>query len=109
MILALFFWLGFARAGVSEAAAVKQVSAGSNYSLAVKTDGTVWAWGYNTRGQLGDGTGTTRYTPAQVSGLTGVAAVAAGYYNNLALKTESRNQITPIGISYPAAGRKEGL
>ena len=46
--------------------------AGVNHSLAVKSDGTVWAWGSNSNGQLGDGTAVgTRSTPVQVGGLTG--------------------------------------
>ena len=44
----------------------------------MKSDGTVWAWGHNAAGQLGDGTTAQRTTPVRVSGLTGVAAVAAG-------------------------------
>ncbi|KJY52025.1 RCC1 repeat domain protein, 2 domains [Bifidobacterium kimbladii] len=43
-----------------------QVSAGYNYSLAVGSDGNAYAWGSNSQGQLGDGTGTTRYTPVRV-------------------------------------------
>ena len=39
---------------------VVAVAAGYYHSLAVKTDGTVWAWGDNDYGQLGDGTTTTR-------------------------------------------------
>jgi len=31
-------------------------SAGYNHTMAIKTDGTLWAWGYNSFGQLGDGT-----------------------------------------------------
>jgi alpha-tubulin suppressor-like RCC1 family protein len=46
--------------------------------MALKSDGTVWAWGYNLKGELGDGTTTERDTPVQVSGLTGAVAVAAG-------------------------------
>ena len=34
--------------------------------MALKTDGTVWAWGRNNYGQLGDGTTTERLTPVQV-------------------------------------------
>jgi len=44
---------------------------------------TVWAWGYNWYGQLGDGTTWTRYAPVPVSGLTGVVAVAGGGYPSL--------------------------
>ncbi|WP_229131637.1 RCC1 domain-containing protein [Bifidobacterium mizhiense] len=43
-----------------------QVSGGGNHSLAVGSDGNVWAWGDNTYGQLGDGTTTTRTTPVKV-------------------------------------------
>jgi alpha-tubulin suppressor-like RCC1 family protein len=45
-----------------------------------------WAWGYNSVGQLGDGTNTIRFTPVQVRDLTGVVALAGGQYHSLALK-----------------------
>ncbi|MBI4947259.1 MAG: T9SS type A sorting domain-containing protein [Bacteroidetes bacterium] len=74
---------------------ITAVSAGMNtgglgeaHSLALKSDGTVWAWGLNNRGQLGDGTNTNRTTPVQVSGLTGITAVSAGMYYSLALKSD---------------------
>jgi len=50
----------------------------STYALALRNDGTVWAWGSNAFGQLGDGTMNSRVAPVQVSGLTGVTAIAAG-------------------------------
>jgi alpha-tubulin suppressor-like RCC1 family protein len=56
-----------------------------SHSLALRTDGTVWAWGSNYDGQLGDGTTTGRSTPAQVSGLYGINAIAAGEAYSLAL------------------------
>ena len=54
------------------------IAAGSKHTLALKQDGTVWAWGDNSSGQLGDGTTTHRTSPVQVPGLTGVSAIAAG-------------------------------
>lgn len=54
------------------------VAAGQYHTLALKNDGTVWAWGFNGAGQLGDGSTTTRQSPVQVSGLTGITAIAAG-------------------------------
>lgn len=64
------------------------VSAGNDSSFALKSDGTVWAWGDNTYGQLGDGTTTDRATPVQVTGLTGVTRIAAGYFHVLALRND---------------------
>jgi uncharacterized protein (TIGR03437 family) len=56
------------------------------HSLALRRDGTVWVWGHNGSGQLGDGTTTDRLTPVQVAGLSEVAAIAAGDAHSLALK-----------------------
>jgi sugar lactone lactonase YvrE len=67
---------------------VRSVAAGYYHSLAVKPDGTVWAWGWNAFGQLGNGTTADAAVPVQVSGLTGVVAVAGGSYHSLALKAD---------------------
>ena len=64
------------------------VSAGTNHVLAIKSNGTAWAWGSNSNGQLGDGTTTTRTSPVQVNTLTNVIAVSAGQYHSLALKSD---------------------
>src|SRR5690606_31035614 len=62
------------------------IAAGLRHSLAVRTDGTVWAWGENgSEGRLGDGTTFRRLSPVQVSGLTGIADVAAGATHSRAL------------------------
>ena len=56
-----------------------QTLAGGDYHvLVVKPDGTVWAFGWNAYGPLGDGTETARSAPGQVSGLSDIVAVAAG-------------------------------
>lgn len=61
-------------------------------SLAVKTDGTLWAWGYNNKGQLGLQDTANRSSPVQVGALTNWFSVAAGgyngQYNTLAIKTD---------------------
>lgn len=67
------------------------VAAGANHSLALKSDGTVWAWGRNSQGQLGNNTATASAVPVQVlasvgNPLTGVTAIAAGGEHSLALK-----------------------
>jgi len=64
------------------------IAAGTSHTVALKLDGTVWAWGSNGRGELGDGTTTNRATPVQVIGLTGVTAIAAGGYHTVALKSD---------------------
>jgi hypothetical protein len=67
---------------------IPTITAGDSYSLALRGDGTVWAWGRNSYGQLGDGTTIPRSTPVQVSGLTGVTTLAAGFNHSLALRSD---------------------
>ncbi len=65
------------------------VAAGFGHSLALKNDGTAWAWGYGSNGQLGNGTSTyIQATPVQVSNLAGVIALAGGFYHGLALLSD---------------------
>ncbi|MBI5299281.1 MAG: RCC1 repeat-containing protein, partial [Deltaproteobacteria bacterium] len=73
---------------VSGLSGITAIAGGSSHSLALKSNGTVWAWGYNGSGQLGDGTTTERDTPVQVSGLSGVTAIASGNGHGLALKSD---------------------
>jgi uncharacterized protein (TIGR03437 family) len=70
---------------VSNLTGVAAIAAGANHSLALGSDGTVWAWGDDEYGQLGNGTNVTSSLPVQVSGLAGVVAIAAGWYHSLAL------------------------
>ena len=65
-----------------------KIAAGYSHSLALKDDRTVWAWGNNYYGQLGDGTETMRTTPVRVGGLTGIVAVSGGGSHSLALKSD---------------------
>lgn len=61
------------------------VAAGPGYGLALKNDGTVYAWGDNAYGQLGNGTKTETYVPVQVTGLTGVTQISAGRLHGAAV------------------------
>src|SRR5690242_1636142 len=53
--------------------------------LALRADGTVRAWGWNNKGQLGDGSATQQELPIQVPMLSGMVAIAAGGEHSLAL------------------------
>jgi alpha-tubulin suppressor-like RCC1 family protein len=87
--------LGLGTAGVGRSVPVvvdrgmnwSSVSAFSNHSLAVKTTGTLWAWGSNGIGQLGLGDTATRSSPVQVGTDTNWASVSAGSAHALAVKT----------------------
>ncbi len=65
------------------------VAGGGSHSLALKSDGSLWAWGLNNYGQLGDGTTTNLHTPVQIMGAgSGIIAIAAGAYHSLAIKSD---------------------
>lgn len=57
-------------------------------SYALLNDGTVWAWGLNNSGQLGNGTTNSSWTPVQVQGLTSVVSIVGGYESAYALKAD---------------------
>jgi alpha-tubulin suppressor-like RCC1 family protein len=72
---------------ISGAVGTGSVAGGDSHSLALTPAGAVWSWGYNAYGQIGDGTqNTTRYSPVQVTSLSGILAIAAGAHHSLALK-----------------------
>lgn len=67
---------------------MRDVATGDYHTVALKDDGTVWSWGYNGQGQLGNGSTTDSDNPVAVAGLTNVIAVAAGGRHTLALKSD---------------------
>jgi alpha-tubulin suppressor-like RCC1 family protein len=67
----------------------RQVSAGIYHTAAIKTDGTLWLWGHNNYGTLGDNTITHRSSPVQtISGGNNWRLVSAGHNMNAAIKTD---------------------
>jgi ELWxxDGT repeat protein len=65
----------------------QSVAAGTSHSLAIRNDGTLWAWGTNSDGRLGDGTTTQRTTPVQIGTDANWSKVSAGMTHSMALKT----------------------
>lgn len=62
-----------------------QVAGGGYHTLALKDDGTVWAWGNNDYGQLGTGNNITSYIPQKVQGLEDIIQISTRGDHNLAL------------------------
>jgi hypothetical protein len=71
-----------------ENATVTAVAAGGRHTAAITEGGTLWAWGDNTRGQLGSGSSINSTRPAQIGGAAGWSSVSAGYAHTAALKTD---------------------
>jgi hypothetical protein len=71
-----------------QAIMVVSIAAGSEHTIGLKNDGTLWAWGWNLYGQLGDGTTTDRYTPVQIGTDTNWTAIAAGSGHTIGLKND---------------------
>ncbi|MGH9320689.1 MAG: hypothetical protein ACRD3V_12490, partial [Vicinamibacteria bacterium] len=67
---------------------VVAIAAGYQFSMALKSDGSLAVWGVNGAGQLGDGTTTNRLTPISVPNLSGIAAIAAGHSHAFALESD---------------------
>jgi len=61
---------------------------GISSCLAIKTDGTLWSWGYNNNGQLGDGTIVSKSSPIQIGALTDWAVISQCQYTCHAIKTD---------------------
>jgi alpha-tubulin suppressor-like RCC1 family protein len=81
----------------------KQVTLGANFTVALKTDGTIWAWGWGGYGQLGNGTGS-RSSPTQIANpTTDWRMIACGEHHTLAIKTDGslwgwgRNEFGQLG------------
>ncbi|MBQ8300663.1 MAG: hypothetical protein IJX57_01675, partial [Clostridia bacterium] len=109
---------------------IVEIAAGSNHNLALRKDGTVWAWGYNNYGQLGNNSTTVSRFPIQVKGLnaelnlTGIVSIAAGHLNSFALSKDgtvyawgyngygtlgngnNANQTIPVRVLGGASGSK---
>lgn len=64
----------------------EKVAAGRTFTLAIKEDGTLWAWGNNENGQLGDGTTVSKNVPTQIGTATDWAKISCGSNHAVAIK-----------------------
>lgn len=90
------------------------IAAGYRHSMALRNDGTVFTWGFNSAGQLGQGTIGSNTpcgcnpTPTAVPGLSGVVAIGAGHEHSLAVLADGtvrawgQNNTFQIGVTAPA-------
>ena len=91
-----------------------RIAAGFGHSLAARSDGTVWSWGANSAGQLGNGTTTQQLRPVEITALDGVVAVAAGNAHSVALRydgtvwTWGANNLGQLGIGNTTNSRLPG-
>jgi hypothetical protein len=75
------------------------VAGGFGHSLALKSDGTVWSWGSNWFGELGNGTHSDSGVAAPVARLAGATAIAAGGYHSLAVGVGVSLAPDPVTLS----------
>ena len=66
------------------------IAAGAHHSLALDSQGHLWAWGYNNDGQLGNGTTRDRHAPVEIKSDSTFTGIAADGYYSLALDKEGR-------------------
>ena len=82
-----------------------QVATFSGFNLAIKTDGTLWAWGSNTHGQLGLGDTINRSSPVQVGAGTNWLNASVDVFGAAVTKTDysmwvwGRNHVGQLGLN----------
>lgn len=81
-----------------------KIASGDYHSLGIRADGTLWAWGENENGELGDGGTTNRYSPVQIGSDSNWAEVSCGRSISVALRTDGTlwswgiSQLIPLQI-----------
>jgi alpha-tubulin suppressor-like RCC1 family protein len=64
-----------------------KISSGAYHTIAIANNGTLWAWGYNANGQVGNFTTINSATPVQISTDTDWVEIGTGYYHSFAIKS----------------------
>ena len=83
-----FFFLQADSLGWEDGPGIRMMDTSGTHTLAVQTDGSLWAWGLNNHGQLGDGTTVTRHSPVRVGNDYDWHYVSAGGNRTMAVRTD---------------------
>ena len=82
LVLLSFIFVGATFAGAPK------ISAGDSHTLCIQADGSLWGWGWNRYGQLGDGTTTDKTSPVQIGTEKTWVAIVASNIHSLGLKAD---------------------
>jgi len=77
-----------------------KINAGGNHILAIKTDGTLWAWGLNNAGQVGNNSVSNRSSPVQVGSSTTWSQINTGPGSTLSLSTKTDGTLWSWGSNF---------
>lgn len=81
------------------------IACGNDFTIAINSNGSLWGWGDNSQGQLGDGSTTFKTIPTQIGTSNSWQKVATGYFKGYAIKLDGTlwtwgiNFLTQIGNS----------
>src|SRR5688500_18796831 len=64
------------------------IASGWGHNLILRDEGTLWSWGTNWEGQLGDGNAVNKSAPVRIAGLHDVVGIAGGFLHSLAVQTD---------------------
>jgi alpha-tubulin suppressor-like RCC1 family protein len=85
---ALLLAVAFAIATVASPVSAMRVGAGQFHSFLIKDDRSLWAWGDNFYGQIGDGTQVERSSPVKLRGLAAIVDVGGGATHSVAVRAD---------------------
>jgi len=71
-----------------EVKSIIKISGGEEHTILLTNDGSVWGWGDNSSGQIGDNTTVDKDIPTQVSNLNNITSIACGRYHTIAIKND---------------------
>lgn len=73
---------------IRESLTWKKVAVGYHHTLALKSDGSLWAWGKNDKGQIGDGTNADKYYPVRIGNSSNWISISCGGNQTFAIKSD---------------------